>query len=81
MVHTPRHHPAPPELIRNQKEWTDRFCKICAGEKHGNWATGQAHRVIRKAVHPIAHGKCIYCERVLELKRDLEVDQHRKKAR
>ena len=69
MVHTPRHNPAPPELIRNQKKWTERYRGICTGSRQGDWATARAREVLRPA-------ECVYCERILDLKRELAIDHY-----
>jgi uncharacterized protein (TIGR02646 family) len=71
MVHTPRRTDAPEQLVRNRDKWTDRF--VAGG---GDWATRKAKQILRQALHPLAHGKCVYCESALEVTTELTIDHY-----
>ncbi len=76
MVRT-RSRPAPPGQLRaNGTRWTARFEAILNGTKKGDWATRSAKKTIGLALRGLAHGKCVYCESVLGVTVDLEVDHY-----
>jgi uncharacterized protein (TIGR02646 family) len=80
MVRTPRP-PAPAELVRNAGKWTQRWIDIRAGSEHRDWATLGAKRAIQPVLREMAHGKCAYCEGVLETTGDLLIDHYMTKTR
>jgi uncharacterized protein (TIGR02646 family) len=77
MVHTSRRGSAPAELVRFRDRWTQRFLNIQPG---GDWATRKAKRILRSALTPLAHGKCIYCESTLQVTSELAIEHYAAKT-
>jgi uncharacterized protein (TIGR02646 family) len=76
MVKTRPRPTAPDQLLANARRWTDRFESILNGSQKGEWATRSAKKTIGAALYSLAHGKCVYCESVLGVTVDLEVDHY-----
>lgn len=71
MVHTPRLQPAPPKLRAKQKAWTQRW-------KDGprDWATKAAREALKQALGPMTHGKCAFCEGLLDAQSHFEIEHY-----
>jgi uncharacterized protein (TIGR02646 family) len=80
MVRTPRNIPAPGALRSNAAKWTERYRRILAGRARGDWATQEAKRLLRAALRELAHGKCVYCESLLDVTSYLEVEHYHPKT-
>jgi 5-methylcytosine-specific restriction endonuclease McrA len=76
MVHTPRTSPPAAELVKHGKRWTARFQAIASGSPKGDWATPSAKKLLSTVLRGFAHGKCVYCESVLEVTGYLEVEHY-----
>jgi len=80
MVHTPRTSPPPAKLVKHGKRWTARF-QAASGSPRRDWATQSAKKLLGAALRGLAHGKCVYCESVLEVTGYLEVEHYISKTR
>jgi uncharacterized protein (TIGR02646 family) len=76
MVRTPRHLPAPRELVQSKAQWTHRWGEICVGRKKGDWATKGAKSVLKRALLRLAHGKCAFCEGTLGSQGYLQIEHY-----
>src|SRR5712692_2433423 len=76
MVRTPRHHPAPAELVRHRGEWTHRW----KDRRGTDWATPTAKRILRRHLKRLAHGKCVYCEGKLGKTTYVEIEHYTAKT-
>lgn len=70
MIHTPRP-PEPAKLKANRERWTNRWRKTGPNQ---DWATKAAKQVIKEALRPMAHGKCAFCEGLLEVTSHFEIE-------
>jgi uncharacterized protein (TIGR02646 family) len=76
MVRINRRTPAPPLLTQNRDRWTVRWQEICAAGTGRDWATRRAKRLLQEALHPLSFGKCTFCEGLLGVTTDLEVEHY-----
>jgi len=75
MVKVWRGHP-PAELQANKQAWTDRWKRIRAGQETGEWAPRAAVQLLKDSLRPLTHGKCVYCESLLEVDAYLEIEHY-----
>jgi len=52
------------------------FLRFLAGTRGGDWATQAAKRILRQALSPLTHGKCIYCESALEVTSEATIEHY-----
>ncbi len=76
MIHTPRP-PEPVKVKANRAEWTNRWKK--AGPKK-DWATKSAKETLRDALRPMTHGKCAFCEALLDVTSHFEIEHFIRKT-
>jgi len=70
MIRT-RPKPTPPgRFVSKQKEWTDRWTQ----NPNKSWATKRAIELIREGLLPMAHGKCFFCESILNRSSYCEIE-------
>ncbi len=69
--------PAPAALARNRQRWTDRWVRV---QPHGgDWATRGAKKLLREALLKLSHGKCAYCEVLLNVSSFPQIDHYTSK--
>jgi len=66
----------PAELQANKQAWTDRWKRIRAGQEKGDWAPRAAAQLLKDSLRPLTHGKCVYCESLLEVDAYLEIEHY-----
>jgi uncharacterized protein (TIGR02646 family) len=62
MVRTRRRPGAPAALALNRKDWTERWKRIAAAGKGGDWATKKAKTALKTPLLALTWGKCAFCE-------------------
>lgn len=76
MVRTRARGDAPAELVRHAAAWTRRWKRIAARDQRGDWATKLAKQVLRGALTPLTHGKCAYCEGLLDAQSETGIEHY-----
>lgn len=77
MVRVPRRpKDPPPKLAANQRNWTDRWKEIHLSKSKSDWATPAAKKILKEAMEKMAHGKCVFCEGILNAQAYLEVEHY-----
>ena len=76
MIRTPRNCQPPPELLAYATRWTARYRRIVDGSASGDWATRKAKKALAEALLTLAHSKCVFCESLLGVSGDLEVEHY-----
>jgi len=76
MVRTRPRQPPPATLVHRGPKWTDRWKRICRGERSGEWATSAAKKALREALSRLTYGKCAFCESTLGVTTGLEIEHY-----
>jgi uncharacterized protein (TIGR02646 family) len=80
MIQTRPRPAAPDGLVKHQTKWTQRWQQICDQASKRPWATKLAIRLIREHLAPMSHGKCFYCESMLERTSRAEIEHRLPKS-
>ena len=77
MVRVPRRPKDPPgKLVANRGKWTERWKKVYLSKSKGEWATPAAKTILKETLNKMAHGKCVFCEGLLDAQAHLEVEHY-----
>jgi len=76
MVRTRRRPPAPAALIRNGRQWTERWKGIRDKNTGADWAARIAKQALRVPLETLTHGKCAFCEGLLGAQSFLLIDHY-----
>jgi uncharacterized protein (TIGR02646 family) len=71
-----RRGPPPASLLRYGATWTQRWLEIRGAVRSGDWATQNAKKILSEELRNLAHGKCAFCESVLEVTSYLEIEHY-----
>ena len=66
----------PSGLLRNGKDWTQRWLAIHSGLKSGDWATQTAKKLLATELRKLAFEKCAFCESPLGVDAYLEIEHY-----
>jgi uncharacterized protein (TIGR02646 family) len=75
-----RRGPPPHSLATRGAAWTSRWLAIHAGQQKGDWATTATKKLLASEVLKLAHGKCAFCESLLEVTSFLEIEHYAAKT-
>ncbi len=69
---------APPGLQAKKDEWTERW----VNGRPADWATPEAKRLMQVSLPALTHGKCCYCESILDCDKEkfIEVEHYHAKT-
>ena len=69
---------APPGLLAKQSEWTERW----KNGRPADWATLEAKHLLQASLPLLTHGKCCYCESILDCDKEkwIEVEHYHAKS-
>jgi uncharacterized protein (TIGR02646 family) len=71
----------PKSLTRYRAKWTARWSKcLSQGRTIGGWATPAARRALQAPLLALSHGKCAFCEGILNLTSFIEIEHYHAKT-
>jgi len=76
-----RRPPAPRELVEKQAAGTGRWKHNREDGRGEDWCPGSLRASLREAVHRLTHGKCAFCERIIEIRYELEIEHYLPKSK
>jgi uncharacterized protein (TIGR02646 family) len=75
-----RRGPPPQSLAVHSQAWTARWLAIHAGQQRGEWATSAARKLLSAEILRLTHGKCAFCEGLLEVTSYAEIEHYNAKT-
>jgi uncharacterized protein (TIGR02646 family) len=72
--------PEPEPLARNRAKWTARWIKCLQDQSKLDWATKKARKTLQAPLLRLAHGKCAFCEGVLNVTSFIEIEHYQAKT-